>query len=444
MTYTLTIAADTTAPTVTKVEVEDQKTILVYFSEDVTAVADDFTVIDEDGEDVDIAGFAYTNVDDEYIAELTFTEALEGQYSLTIEDVVDKALEENEIAKITKKFTVADETAPDLTKVTVVGVDENDADEADYIYVTFPEDMATSGAYSVLDKDNFQIKVGANYYDLKTADKIATFNGNDTIKITIDDSTKYNVSNGSIELVIGRVADALGNKATSFNVAKAVAAEVSPVISSVKTLGEKSIEITIDGELKAVNKSFITVAHGANDAVPVYAIKSVTVDDGETVIVAVLPATEKLTDSADTDITVSVLDKKFVTILGTQMDANTFVAANVADGFAPSVVKDGIEVSGNKTFTITFDEDLNEDMDALYAQDLIVKNAKGDTLVAGVDYTTEAVASVLTVTITQANAKVGNYKVNSASTIKYIRDAATVGNTANAFTTVVTLENLVQ
>jgi hypothetical protein len=444
MTFTVSIAADTTAPTVTKVEVEDQTTILVYFSEDVTAAVGDFTVVDEDGEDVEITGFDYTSAKDEYVAELSFTTALEGEYSITIEDVVDKALEENEISKVTKKFVVADETAPNLSKVVVVGVDENDEDEADYIYVTFPEDMATSGAYSVLDKDNYQIRVGSVYADLKTADKIATFNGNDTVKITLDDSTKYNVANGSIELVIGRVADALGNKATTFNVAKLVEKEVSPIITSVKTLAEKSIEITINGELKAVNKSFITVAHGANDAVAVYAIKSVTVEDGETVIVAVLPATEKLTDSADTDITVSVLDKKFVTILGTEMDAFTFAAAGVEDGFAPSVVKDGIEVSvTNKVFTITFDENLNEDLDALYAQDLVVKNAKGDVLVAGVDYTTQAVGKVLTVTIVDTDAKTGNYKVNSNATIKYIRDAEG-SNKANAFTTVVTLEDLVK
>ncbi|MDF2530461.1 MAG: Ig domain protein [Clostridia bacterium] len=447
MTFTVSIAADTTAPTVTKVEVEDQKTILVYFSEDVTAAEGDFTVVDEDGEDVEITSFGYeVTSDDEYVATLGF-DTLEGEYSVTVEDVVDKALESNEISKVTKKFVVADETAPDLSKVTIVGVDGADADEADYIYVSFPEDMATSGAYSVLDKDNYQIKVGSVYADLKTADKIATFNGNDMIKITLDDSTKYTVAASStdsnVELVIGRVADALGNKTTTFNVAKLVAEEVSPIITSVKTLAEKSIEITIKGELKAVNKSFITVAHGTNDAVPVYAIKSVTVEDGETVIVAVLPATEKLTDSADKAITVSVLDKKFVTILGTEMDAFTFAAAGVEDGFAPSVVKDGIEVSAtNKVFTITFDENLNTALAALYSQDLTVKNADGDVLVAGVDYKTEVLGKVITVTIIDADAETGNYKVASNATIQYIRDVE--GNKANAFTTVETIEDLVK
>lgn len=460
LSFNLSISADVTAPTVTQIKVkDDQQTIWVYFSEDIDPVdADNFTIVDEDGEDVD---FSYTNYvadedEDEYYVILTFDEDQEGEFSITIEDVVDKALEENEIAKVTKKFTVVDKTAPDLMEddITVIGVNSDDADDHDYIYVTFEGDMATSGAYSVLDKDNYQIRTGAGtvadpyvYEDLDDDDKIATFKGNDKIKITLDDASVYDVSDGSIELVIGRVADALGNKAVTFNVAFTVTEETSPVITKVKTLDEKLIEITINGELKAVNKSYITVVNGLASG-DLYNIKSWEIDDGDTIITGVLPSSLKLADSADIDLVVILDDKKFETISGTKVDTFTFGDdETVTDGYAPSIAKDSdgdylIAKTGEKTFTITFKEDLDGTIDDLFAQDLVVKNSKGDILVAGVDYTTTAAAKVITVAIQNTSkAKVGNYKVYSNSTIKYIRDGAK--NKANAFTTSFTIEDLV-
>jgi hypothetical protein len=457
LSFNLTISSDVTAPTVTKIEVKDQQTIKVYFSEDVATDADNFTIVDEDGEDVDFTfdpALDYTNADDEFIAELTADDVLEGEYSITVEEVVDLALEENEIVKVTKKFTVVDETAPLLDPfdgdfdMTFYGIDATDADDPDYIYVTFPEDMATSGEYSVLNKDNFQIKVGASYFDLTKDDKITTFNGNDMIKITLDDSTDYTVEGGA-QLVIYRVADILGNKADDFGYAYNVIAEPSPAITQVKTIAEKTIEITIAGELKSVNKSYITVINGTASG-DLYAIKSWEVDDGDTIITGILPSTLKLDNSADVDLVVMIDNNKFETVIGTDVAGFTFgdnlPAEAIKDGYAPSITKvDGkydIDYVVEKIFNITFNENLDTTIDELFAQDLVVKNSKGDVLVAGVDYITTAAANVITVEIQNTSkAKVGDYKVYSVDTIKYIRDGAK--NKVNSFTSSFTIDDLV-
>ncbi|OGO76570.1 MAG: hypothetical protein A2Y23_05225 [Clostridiales bacterium GWB2_37_7] len=458
--FNLTISADTTAPMVTDIEVEeDQKTIKIYFSEDIKTVDEDnFTIVNEDGEDVPFSYVTYypnTNDDDEYYVTLKLDEVFNGELSITIEDVVDKALEENEIAKITKKVTVKDQIAPNFETdtTTIIGVNKNLATEKDYIYVTFEDDMATSGTYSVLNKDNYQLLRNNVYYDLGKDDKIATFGGNDKIKITLDDASLFDVAGdggvglaADVYLVIGRVADALGNKAEVFGLTNMlVAKETSPIITAVKTIAEKTIEITINGELKAVNKSYITVVNGAASG-DLYSIKSWSVDDGKTVITGILPSSLKLSDSAYTDITVMLADKKFETISGTKVDAFTFAKAGVKDGYAPTIAKVSskykIAKTAEKTFTIEFDENLDNSVDYLFAQDLVVKNSKGDVLVAGVDYTTTSLNKVITVVIENTSkAKVGNYKVYSNDTIKYIRDLNKTK--ANAFTSSFTVEDLV-
>jgi hypothetical protein len=470
--FNLSITADVTAPTVTEIDVDDdQKTIEIYFSEDIeTPDEDNFTIVDEDGDDVDFTVKPFTrNVsDDEYYATLEFDEVQEGELTITIEDIVDLALEENEMAKTTMKFSVEDQIAPVLDdpntvalETKVIGVD-GAAGKTDAIYVTFEEEMATSGTYSVLNKDNYQLLVGGVKYDLNKDDKIATFNGLDKIKITLDDGDEFTVGNGTVQIIIGRVADKLDNKVTDFNKAFVVAAETSPVITKVETIGEKTIEITINGELKAVNKSYITIVNGTASG-DLYSIKSWEVDDGETIITGILPSNLKLDNPADTLIDVIMDHQKFETISGTDVNGFTFLAANVDDGYAPSITDEDdiarIGVAGSKQFGIAFDEALSTTFDVtLYGQDLVVKNSDGDVLVAGVDYITSVtdyvhtvnsvvvtdVDALLVVTLqntTKANEK-GNFKVYSNATVKYIQDDA--GNEANAFTTSVTIDDLVQ
>jgi hypothetical protein len=482
--FNLSITADTTAPTVTEIDVHDnQTTVDIYFSEDIATVDEDnFTIVDEDGEDVDFSytGYVPNDTDDEYIVTLEFDTAQEGEISITFEDVTDKALEENEMAKTTMKFVVEDEIEPNLAvdPITVIGVDKDLASEHDYIYITFDYDMATSGSYSVLDKDNFQLLRNGVYYDLEDDDKIATFGGNDAIKITLDDASLFDVSGdggvglaADVSIVIGRVADAKGNKAVNFNEVKPVAAETSPWITEVKTIAEKTIEITINGELKAINKSYITVYNGLASG-DLYSIKSWEIDKGDTIITGILPSSLKLSDSADKDLVVILDDLKFETVSGTKVATHTFGDGNdmdndgldvVIDGYAPSITDDDdiTGVAGSGVFSILFDEALSTNVGVvgLYAQDLVVKNSEGDVLVAGVDYVTTVGnymydtdgdnvddttmtngRLIVTLQPTSKGLEAGNFKVYSNSTIKYIQDVA--GNEAEAFTTSVTLEDL--
>ncbi|MBO8156682.1 MAG: hypothetical protein H0Z32_09495 [Bacillaceae bacterium] len=356
MVFTVKVEADKEKPEVTKVDVVDEQTINIYFSEDVVKSdaedKDNYVFEDADGEEVTPSDITYhSNSDDEeYYAEVKFSSDLNGNYTVDISDIDDKALNANTLEEVTFSFNVEDLTGPDLTKVKAIGV-EGSGDDPDLVYIYFPEKMATSGEYSILDKKNYQI----NGEDLGSKDQVTLFKDSSAVKIVLDDNTS-NLST----FTVSRLADASGNPSAKLYHSGGISADTSPVITGVEVLDYKTIKITIDKPLKTVvADGFEVTNNGTTDTLA--AVSWEINDDNETVVTGTLKADTQVskTDSSDLVDEVSIVADKLVSETGYSVDAFTFgddAGETVADGYAPTLAENGAASTVANKIDLTFTE----------------------------------------------------------------------------------------
>jgi hypothetical protein len=463
--FTVAITADDTKPTVTKIDVKDEDTIRVYFSEglgdgevayatsDVLDDEEDLFLIKKDGKEITVDFTATYNADDDYVT-LQFDEKLDGAYTVEISEIYDDALVANEIAKVTLSFNVTDKTGLDYDVANAVIIEAVDGDSADYIYVRFDDNMATTGVYSVLSKDNYQFefttKVDAtadDIYELDKADTIVTFNGNDAVKITIADEDLYAVENGGVAL-LGRLADADNNVSQQLSAEETIIAATEPVIvaDGVEMTTYKTIEVTFDRVVTSAMASAFRIFHTVDGVVSsdvAASVKLVADEDVNenpiTIAVLTLKSAQQLADDEDTEFDLASGETVSVSIIGsvkadTGMTADLTDADNIlqvaTDGMSPEY--DAKAVVDANTFTLTFTEAIAATTYAGF--DLVVKDSDGETLVANDDYTVSIAGAVLTIDVLglDVDEDIDNYSVASVASPKYIKDA--LGNKLKAFT----------
>lgn len=460
--FSVDITADNTKPEVTKIVVDSENTLKIYFSEDVdgdqAADPGNYVLKDKDGKDVDFDMDPYNDKD--YYATLVTTENMDGTYTLKISGIEDKALDANKMLAVTKTVTVKDSTCKNLTngaiKVATKLGTGTDPLKGQIIYVYYPEAMTTSGTYSILDKEKYQITSAADGItkDLKDGDKITTFEDNGKIKITIKDGNDYFGDGKDLDVtditadplfntltIIGKFADAAGNKHAPIKEIFDLKADVAPTISDIKTIDEKTLEITFNGKIKPVSKEGFKIAKNGGaigDAHIPSSIKSQKLnDDGNTVVTVVLQNSEKIEayQTGKMDFNVWIIASKLKSITDAPVLAAGPIAAN-KDGFAPKLIAktttvDPIAQVGS-VIEIRFTEALKlADAGAFY-NDLVITKG-GDTLKAGIDFTTRLKSgnpSVIEVLLTASHGE--KITVKSIATPKYIVDVA--GNEAKAFT----------
>ncbi|RSK28676.1 S-layer homology domain-containing protein [Bacillus sp. HMF5848] len=349
------ITADKTAPEVSKITVEDEKEIKVYFSEEVVDVDEDnFKFFDADGEELD-QSFTVSDVDqdddDQYFVTINFSgDDLNGDYTVEVKDIEDAALEPNEMKTVTMSFSVEDSTGIDLTEVEAVGVD---GDSADYIYVTFPEKMATDGQYSVLEKSNYLV----NGETLGDSDKIEVFKESNKVKITLADEDDFDFSEEKSEfLSIARVADLAGNKSTMLSTKVDVTPDVSPAITAVEQVDYKTIKITLDKPLKTVVASGFEVTNGEATAT-LAAVSWEINDDNETVVTGTLKSTTQVSEDNTADLidSVRIVADKLESETGRTVETGTF--SDIDDAYAPEFSEATRTEDGNVSeIELTFTE----------------------------------------------------------------------------------------
>jgi hypothetical protein len=416
------VTADKVAPTILEVEVDDEMTIIVHYSEDVVKSLvedkDNYTVKDADGDEVDeIKTIAYTNDDDEYLATITFNEKLDGgMYTLEVVDVTDISLAENALVTVALPFEITDLTAITTAETDVEFVLGADTDD-EVIYVTYPEKMATSGQYSVLEATNYLLSLdGATFAALDDDAELELFGTTGkVVKITIPDAA---LVSGTSALRIARVADLAGNEITDFSFDEVMTAVVAPVVTEVLVTDTNKATITVDKPLKVVLASGFTTTSGSIAAIDSWEVN----DDNETVIkVTVIAA-----DALDADETASVFASFgvaadiLVAETGMKMVAADYTG-KLVDGRAPEF--DSVVVDSMTQFTVTFTEALVAVSDALAATDFVVTDADGDALVAGVDYTVAVTGTDVVFTLKTAASADDVYEVELADA-KYIEDVA--------------------
>lgn len=428
-TLAVTVAADTTAPTVTKVEATAENTVKVTFSEPVTgaATAANYTIKGADGK---VVAQTITNPiaydANAYAATLTLSAKLSGgTYTIEVKDIVDNSLAANKIATTTTSFAVTDKTPATVSAVVV----ENTTDaNSEYIYVTYSEPMATTGAGSILDANNYQLDGQA----LPTGSKVEMF-GAKTVKVTVPAQSTTLV--GATRLAVGRVADLAGNQLVAFSTPVTIAADVAPVVTSVKTVALNKIEITVNGILTAVPVTGIKVdGMDADSTTSALAAVSFVTNEAKntTTITGTLVANENIANGASKVAAVEIVGGKITSITGTYMAANANVFANGDidpatlgnqfatnnDGIAPAFK--AIAKGAGNTFTVQYDENLVQIAPELTATEFVVVDKDGKTLVANVDYTTSV--SNDTITFTLAKAYVGKLTVSTKSAVTYFGD----------------------
>ena len=280
--YVVEVSKDNDPIVLQKVEQEDESSIILTFNkvldEDTAEDIDNYTILDKNGKTVkDIIDDAVLGKDGKTVT-ITFTEELYGNYSIVVQYVED--LVGNVIKKTTKSFTMKDMTIPEDFDARIY----NPGKKGQTLKVNFNDTMATSGRYSVLDLEKYEIVA----YDGRTIN-LADMNGV-TIKVVDSgkaveikipssaDVTKKNaaeyidyydfsdeaayvkkgVSYIEEELYIARVADADGNRTQSSlnRVEIALPGHVGVKdAESVALTAKNTITITLDGKIAAFDSS---------------------------------------------------------------------------------------------------------------------------------------------------------------------------------------------
>ncbi|CAG9606609.1 S-layer homology domain-containing protein [Pseudoneobacillus rhizosphaerae] len=438
---TATVTADSEAPTVKSVTAKSESKVEVVFSEDVTLASDSLTVKDSAGKVVTGYTVTYTTTGGVYTATLAWPDTLEGKlkggtYTVDVKNVKDKALAPNTITAVTQSFTITDLTAPTAPTAKVV----DDSATATVIYLTFGEDMATTGAGSVVESSNYRLDNKV----LPTGSKVELFGSSKKVKITLPKTAGLV---GTSKLAVGQLADANGNKMENFSTPVLLEADTAAKEFTAAAVGVQKLQLVVAGEITTVTADGILVTYvgraGAADQT-VAAIDSVVYNPttDKTTITVTTKEVVKLANTSQVEankLIVKIVDNKLATITGKKLvDVAPVAETKVADKMAASVIANGIyddATAGSKAFVIEFNENLDQTSPFFYANDLVVTKADGTALVAGIDYTTTVSGSELHVTIT---GEVGKFKVKSKDAITYTKDAQ--GNIVNVFTTVVDVE----
>lgn len=411
----VTVAADKTAPTVALKEVVSEQLVQVEYSELVVggALVANYEVKDAAG---NVKAVNAVTDEGNNIFQFGFAAKLPGgTYTVTISNITDAALAPNAMPAATLSFTITDLTPPTVTGATYV----DSTAGVDYIYVTFGEAVATSGAGSAVDTANYRLGGAV----LPAGTTIATFGSTSKVQITLPAGTNVKQA-----LSCGQIADLAGNKMVALQTPIATVAETAPLITSVTTKGLNTLEIVVDKILTSVVADGLTIS-GATYS-PAYV--SYTTADGTTIITATLRVESKLANAGSQPTDVRVVADKLKSDTGLFMAAATYNdAAIIKDGIAPTA--GALANTATNVFTITFDENVQAaGPGTTAALDLVIVNAGGNTLVALTDYTTTVAGGVVTVTLTGAG-YAGKLTVSSAAAINYIKDASTEAVKMNAF-----------
>ena len=330
---TATVAADDVAPTVTKVTVEAENEIRVYFSEDVNSSdvldQDNYVIKNGDGDiiddsDWDIEANAY-NEDDDYVT-ISFDEDLDnGDYTITAEAIADTSVNENKMASVTKDFEVSD-----ISEVNFANVEVTWNDDDKVLYVKYDEEMATSGAGSVLNEDNYRL----NGAELDEDVNVTLF----TSKIVKMQFPSNQTELEGDVLQIGRVSDKAGNTASGLATPETIGPEVAPTITEIKKIDENKFELTVDQELKSVGSNAVYVDNNVVDGNAYATVKFVN-DGDETKITVTVPSVEKSEGTeAPIGYTIGIAANKIKSVTGVYM-AGGDLAVAINDGMAAKMVE---------------------------------------------------------------------------------------------------------
>ncbi|MGG4451635.1 DUF4073 domain-containing protein [Brevibacillus porteri] len=358
-TLTATITNDTTPPTVTAVKAVDSTHVDVTFSEAVLGVeAADFTLKDSTNAPVSVTDAVQQGTSNTY--RLT-TGALNGDtYTLSIkaDSITDKALVPNKIAAYTTTFSVADTAAPIVTPNGSFSVDLKK------VFVSFNEKMATTGAGSVLDVNNYRLAsaTGTSPSALPAGTTISI--GADAKSVVINFPTAVaGLGQGNLAgVLVGQVRDLAGNPTASLSnlvaIGTADLTDASIVADSVKATSKNTIQFKLNTTLNSIDVNKFKI-----DGVAATGATYVN-GAGESTVTVTAPADKWKTDLSDLETNAIEIAQNGLTNDQNVSNGSTItvVKAKVADYIAPTIASREIADTGANgkydTVTVTFSENL--------------------------------------------------------------------------------------
>jgi len=362
-TFTVTTAADTTAPTVTGTvfdgtDINGNSNVKISFSEDVdqtTALtAANYTLRAADGTIVPVTSAAF--VDGFRTVQLTTGTITGGNYTVEVKNVKDRSVAGNVLATSTQSFSATDTISPRVVDADAVTPGTQAVKlAANKFRIDFSEPM---DAGTITDKSIYNYKGAA----LAANDTVEAVNGNKSVIITIAGNTP--VAPGDA-LTMGRVKDASGNWINTFQTTMTVGQMTNVNAAQIQVTGKNSVRLVFDEVITgSTTKDFqYRIGVGGTFAYPT-AI-STTVDQGKTYITL---TTADITDTAGNNVYVQTVNA--AGIQGpTEGAKNTYrtpveLAGNVAstDKYAPAfstAAVTSIDANGKASaITLTFSEPL--------------------------------------------------------------------------------------
>jgi hypothetical protein len=355
--YKVEVTEDKTAPVLEDFDVNAENEVELTFSEDIAeAGVDNFTLLDEDGEEVeDIIDGVLLSGDK---ITLTFSENLAGDYTLVVKDLEDEA--GNEIADITRKFTVDDLTAPLHSDFSAKIY--NPSADGQMIKVNFGEKMATTGAYSVTDLSKYVIG-GEKLEDIEGA-KITVVDSGKGIEILVpsvadDDDNGVDLT-ATDDILMGRVADAAGNYTTALSATVGIDVAGDVEIDTVEAVDTHTIKVTFTDLFASFDANDIALSYndGSEEDLTVSRVSTTVNEDGVTV--ATFKVSETLNydgtyGSGNDTVYARVIDNNSENKYGETLNVSA-IDVDLDDKIAPAIAKDSdsvkqvyvLDVDGNE------------------------------------------------------------------------------------------------
>lgn len=249
---------------------DNQKKIIVEFSEDIILDLDDYELVNADGDDVAISAEYDKNDKREDVKNKVVIKRSNGdafaseKHKLTIDGVKDITPIKNEMDKTTVTIDIEDQKAPVIEEVVVDTTWDSDADKyRNALYIRFNEDVDTDTATEYANYA-FELDGKATIYDLDNdfAD-IELLSDDRTVCITFDvlDDTKTNQKEGEdyvdvdniIRVQVDSVTDTAGNEMSRNAVLSSDFKQKSdaliPEIVSAAVTGENTIAVKLNNKI---------------------------------------------------------------------------------------------------------------------------------------------------------------------------------------------------
>ncbi len=161
--YVVDVTVDRNPPVLEEVEQEDEDSIRLIFNKQLDEYTaediDNYTILDKNGKTVKDTIYKAVLSGNGKEVVIVFYEEIYGSYSIVVRDVED--LVGNVISKTTMAFTMKDTTPPGDFEAKIYKPGE----KGQVLHVYFNDTMATSGRYSVLDLEKYEIVIGNGWDD---------------------------------------------------------------------------------------------------------------------------------------------------------------------------------------------------------------------------------------------------------------------------------------